>query len=413
MLGTSIGTSIAESGAQSGGVTQPKTPNTPQQPPSGGGQSAREKYRDLGYAIRKANRLSDITEDNTCYLVDGALEMDGFHELHDIKNIAVVGTSDDARLVIPENYRQYALIVRSGEGFVWSGVDIDQRKPDAMGRMYVAVSDGAVFQHGKHIGSGAPENPHPDERAIRSGAIFYLPATAESGVNTVRDWEIVFEGTFPDIHYGNRAMGFWSGPQHRGTIRVLDSYFESIPNNSIYGAASSGSYEVENCTFRDNGVTCGGRFAHGEWRGCDIEFDFSETTLGNPRTDGHAVVGIAAEQKKEGANGDPGPDVIDCNIRMVNSPKGGAGIRAYDIYQPSKLGRIVDTEVHIGEDTGGYDADIEVEGPAEEIRNCTFSGSNPRYASIVNTSGTHVTMQNCDWDYPSSRKRDKGDVEWA
>lgn len=391
-------------------------PSSARKPRRSGGEEGAaktiESYRDLGYAVETADRLSDITDDNTCYLVDGILEMDGYHELYDIKNIAVVGTSDGARLVIPEDYRQYALIVRSGEGLIWSGVDIDQRKPGAMGQMYVSVRTGAVFQHFKHLGSGAPENPNPDERAIRSGAIFYLPATSESGVNVVRDWEIVFEGTFPNTHYGNRAMGFWSGPAHRGTIRLVDSYIESVPNNAIYGAASPGSYEVENTTFRDNGVTCGGRFAHGEWRGCDIEFDFSETTLGNPRTDGHAVVGLASEAKKAGATGEPGPDIIDCSVRMVNSPKGGAGIRAYDIYKPAKLGRIEDTEVHIGHGTGDYDADIEVEGPVEAIKNCVFSGSNDEYYSIVNTSGETVVMDGCEWSYPDGRGRDRGNVDW-
>lgn len=405
MLGSElVGGSMIDGRLSERGSKGPSSPTPP--------TTLVEKYRKLGYDIETISKLSDITDNHTCYRADGPISMSGYHEIQQIRDTAVVGVTDDARLVIPEDHRQYALIIRGGRNFRWSGVDIDQRKPGAMGRMYATLKDGAVFENFEHVGPGTPKNPNPSKRAIRSGALFYIPATTESGTNTVRNWRVVFEGVFPDKHFGNRAFGFWTGASHEGTIRIVNSHIESVPNNAIYGAASPGRYEVENCTFRDNGVTCGGRFAHGEWRGCDIEFDSSETTLRNTDTTGHAVVGLASEAKKWGATGAPGPDIINCNVRMVDSPKGGTAARAYNIYQPSDFGRILDSEFHVGKGTGGWDADIEIEGRVGEISDCVFSGTNRQYASIVNTSGRHVQMKDCKWDYPEGRKKDKGPVSW-
>lgn len=385
-------------------------------PPQNGNVSPQQLVEQLGLDIRhveRATSASDIApKDHTLYLLDGTIDSGRWFD--SVTDVAIVGDPNGSA-TIRTDHRDYDFLSKDpSDGFVLANVTVDQRPGDGWFRMNVP-GVGIHIHNIDVLGSGRRDNPRPNNpEAPNTGTTYYIPATEEDAVNTFVNVDVPHHGVFPKIHFGNRPMGIWSGAGHVGTIRIVDSLFEGIPNNAIYGSASPGRYEVIGTKFRDNGVTCGGRFSHGYWRNCDISFDYERANMLYDAQPNHAAIGLAAEQKKVGANGKPGPDVINTSIHMKNVGKGGVGIRAYDIYQPAKLGRIEDTEVHIEKGTGGYDADIEIEGDVEAIIDTVFSGSNDEYYSIVNTSGEEVIMDGCKFDYPAPRKRDKGDpVSWV
>lgn len=404
---TVVDTAVVDDGLPGSGGDAAVIPADPSNP--------KEYVERLGLSIDNvvtATSASEIAGDsNTLYLVDGTIN--GGRWFESIDDVAIMG-KPGADATVRTDHRDYDFLVEdSANGFVIGNITADQR-PDG-GWFRVNAGGNSVHIHNiETLGSGRPANPQPNSPSPggNGGPTYFIPARSSGAVNTFVNVDLTHHGVFPKIHWGNRPIGLWSGGGHKGTTRVVDSVFEGIPNNPIYGTASPGRYEVIGCQFRDNGVTVGGRFSHGYWRNCDISFDFHRANLQYDAQPNHGVVGCAAEQKKQGVTGDSGPDVINTNIHMVNVGKGGAGIRAYDIYRPSKLGRIEDTEVHIEKGTGGWDADIEIEGPVEKIVDTVFSGSNDEYYSIVNTSGQRVVMDNCKWDYPAPRERDKGDVVW-
>jgi len=350
---------------------------------------------------------------NTVYDVAGPLTHDGRIDIGGTDDTAIVGTTDDARLVIPAKNREYDLRVGGGIGFLWWGVDLDQREPGAWGRLHGACAGSATFKNFETLGSGRRANPDPSSRLDdKSGAFLYAPATDENGTNYVVNVENDHAGVFDDRHFGDRPIGLWLGGEHEGTLCVRDCVLTGFPNNAIYASAAPGPVEVERCDLSNNGVT-NGRIAHGHFKHCAVEVDCEDSPMDNPDAPDHATVGLAAEQKNAGANGKPGPDVIDCLVMMANVGKGGTGLRAYDIHQPADWGVIEGTDIHIGSGAGDYAADIELRGDVEAIRDCGFSGSNDQHASILNRSGQPVTVEGGTWDYPDGRGRDKGDeVGW-
>lgn len=417
MLGTEIlGESI-------GGKHSRSTPSDSTRPSAGGDTGTtdpvshlKRKAEELGLEIRSVERVSSASEirgkAHTMYLVSG--DIDGTLLAFDsVTDVAIVGEPGTNPTIRTDN-RGYDVVAENGaDGFLLANLTVDQR---AAGGWFRANVPGRNV-HIRNIttrGNIRRANPQPDKYlGDIGGPTYYIPATSEGAMNTFVNVDMRLHGVFPRIHFGNRPMGLWTGSSHRGTIRVENCVFEGIPNNSIYGTSSPGRFEVVNTTFRDNGVTCGGRFSHGYWRECDISFNYRRANLKYDAQPQHAVIGMATEQKKDAVTGDPGPDILDTSITLTNVAKGGAGIRAYDIWKPAKLGRIEDTDIHIMNGTGGYDADIEIEGEVESLKNLTLTGTNDQYASIVNTSGEHVEMQGCTWDYPGGRARDFGDVAWA
>jgi hypothetical protein len=400
------------SARKSGGGADKNGTNAPAHPDET--LSPNELCEREGLDIRRVEYVESASEiegqDHTLYLVSGTIEGRWFDSVTDV---AIVGESGADAAVRTETRDWDFCVVGDADGFLLANLTFDQTADGAWFRVN-APGDGVTIRNIDTLGSGRRANPTPNEPLDeKSGPTYFIPATSEDATNKLVNVELTHDGVFPKQHFGDRESGLWTGRSHRGTIRVVDSLFRGVVNNPIYGSASPGSFEVVGCKFVDNGVTCGGRFAHGFFKDCIISFDHERSNMAHDDQPEHGVVGLASEAKKAGATGEAGPDILNTTIRMINVGSGGAAARAYDIYQPSDFGRIEDSEFHIEKGTGGYDADIEVEGGVETIKDCTFTGSNDEYASIVNTSGERVVLEGCKWAYPAPRRRSKGHpVDW-
>lgn len=359
-------------------------------------------------SVEQITATSEITDDKTAYVVNGTLQWDG-RIVEELSNVAVVGRQN-AVVTLPEGLRTPVVDV-SGENFVWSGIDFDQRTRNAWARFY-ARGRNMTLEDCRTIGSGGRANPDDGrEYPVRSGSAYYLPAP-KGETNTIRGFTDIHGGEFPSEHWGNRPMGIWLGPQHEGTLKVLDTHIEEFGNNGIYASNTPGRVEVGHSRFWNNGVNQI-RIAHGHVHDCSVGFDYENTGLAFAKQARHAASGIAAEQKKAGVNGKPGPDVRRTTVSMKNVGKGGHGLRAYDIHTAADWGTIEDVGVHIGNEEMGIAADLWVTGDIESVKDCVFSGDAERFVSVLNQSGEPLVLQNVEWEYPRSRRRSKGDpVEW-
>lgn len=400
-----------------------------QKSPDGGGSSAdkprgpdgqngvaqaKQLARSHGIDVKQVKRVESTSEldgaDHTLNYAPDGLDWDGPADLGSVSNVAVIG---DGELRVPAGRRAYSVIAQ-GHDFLWAGIDLNQEAPGAWGRVR---APGARMQVRDitFVGRGRRANPDPSSGLPggTAGAAIYMPAKSPDATNTIEGVTMVHGGVLADQHFGDRPTGVFLAGRHRGTLRIIDTEISSVPNNAIYATAAPGRVEIEGCTFEDNGVMCGGRIAHGYWKNCQIEYDASRDGLDNADAPEHGVSALGSEQKKDGANGKPGPDVINCSVTVTNVGKGGTGLRAYDIHRDAKWGVIRDTDIHIEDGAGDWAADIELRGVVESIRNCEFSGSKDSYHSIDNRSGRRVVTSGCDWDYPSGRGRSKGDpIDW-
>lgn len=386
--------------------------------PPGSTAARSTPYRDraeaAGIDVDRVEHVSSTAEidlrPRTVYAVSGRLERDG-----DItgraEHVAIVGLGDGV-LPVPHGNRGYDIGVRGGP-FLLSGMTIDQTAGGGAWGRIAAPGDGMQLVDVEWRGSGKPANPDPSEPiGQKSGPGVSMPATSESATNVQRNVTNVHRGVLADIHFGDRPIGQWLGSKHKGTLRMVNCEYSAWANNALYASASPGRFEIEGGVYRDNGVSAL-RIAHGKMEDVVVEHDASRGLLGNANARGHASVGVAAEQKKDGANGKPGPDLINVTVRMKDVSKGGAAARAYDIHGKAEWGKIIGCDLHVERKAGDYAADIEIRGGVKAIRDLTVSGSNPRHHSIDNRSGERVVIDGFERDYPHSRKRDKGaPVDW-
>lgn len=380
---------------------------------SGSESPARELARRIGLDIRRVEHVDSAGKirgrDNTLYVATDDIGKIDVGRVHDT---AIVGQDGaDVSLTIDRRDRSWDVLAE-GSNFVFANIDLDQRKPGAWGRVH-AHGDGMWVRNLQTIGKARPANPDPSRPIqVTSGPTWSLVAPSPNAVNGLVNVTDKHGGVLADRHFGDRPMGMWYGASHKGTVRIVNSELSEYPNNGLYATAAPGSIEAIDSRFWNNGVTAG-RFSHGFWKRCDIGYDHENSGLGNADAENHGTVGIGVEQKKDGVTGESGPDIIDCTVRMKNVAKGGAGIRAYDIYKPAKIGDILRTDIHIERGCGDYAADMEIAGKVGEIKACELSGSNRQFASVHNTSGRTVTLDNTEWSYGGGRNRSKaGRVRW-
>lgn len=354
--------------------------------------------------IEHIDATSDIDgAAQTAYVVTDALAWDGPVELRDVQDVAIVGIGSGVRLEIPAEYRSYAVEVRGGNGFLWSGIDIDQRAPGAWGRLFVSVDTRGVLEDFNHLGSGRATNAQPDEfLGGKSGPTIYLPALSEDGSNAIRNWTVVFEGLFPNRHFGDRPIGIWLGPAHEGELWIEDSHIESFANNALYATNIWGEVHCRNVEFIDNGVS-NGRIVRGSFIDCVSAFDAEDSTLGNADAANHATQGLACEADTRAGRSGGSVTIRGCEVRMGTVVQCGGGIDC----RSGHIETIENTSVSVSDEAWWGDEnaqDIVAGGTIGEIRECELSGSADSGVSIWNTTDEAVALDGVTIDYPAGRQ---------
>ncbi|EMA47987.1 Kelch repeat-containing protein [Halococcus saccharolyticus] len=364
-----------------------------------------ERASQAGFDIQNtvtASSTGDIGgASNTLYVVEGELSWDGQINIGNASDVAICGTGD-ASVPIPAGYRDYAVTVSGGSGFMWSGIDMDQTASGAWGRLNVNTSDRGFLEYFQTLGSGRRANPDPSASlGAKSGPMISMPATSSGGANRIKNVGSVHAGVMANDHEGDRPIGVFLADDHEGTLNIVDSVFDSFPNNGLYATNTSGSVVATGTTFRNNGVS-NGRIAHGRFENCTAAFDYENTELTNADAGAHGVQGFAVEDKGKGS----GVTITGCTVELANVAKCGGGI---DV-RSGVLHAIKNTEVHMG-NVGGA-PDIIVDGRCEQIQSTALSGSASSGTAVIN-NGPQMAVADVSIDYPSGRSDYSGPINRA
>lgn len=331
-------------GKPGAGLSEPLPETQPNDPPE-------KRAADAGFNIDRKVEINSIAEvdgqSNTLYIHNGSngpLKHNGKHAIGDVTDVVVAG-ENDSRLKIPGGYRDFSVTVSGGNGFMWTGVSLDQRANGAWGRMNINVAGRGFLEYFQSYGAGRRANPNPNAALGKtSGATISLPATNSSGTNRMKNVTLVHGGVMASKHYGDREMGVWYGNKHKGRLSLVNCRLEEFPNNAVYASNTNGAVTADNCRFYNNAVSQF-RAANGYVKNSTLGFDFRKSGLGNADANGHGLVGIMAEQKA----GDGALSLVSGNkIEMLNVANCGGGITGTAANSRGRINKIVNNTIDMG-----------------------------------------------------------------
>lgn len=362
------------SGAGDGSGVLPDT--DPSAPPA---ERASQAGLDIQNTVQVTSSIGEIDgASNTLYVVDGVeLSHAGKHALGNVNDVAICG-KNGASLKIPSGYRDYSVTASGGSGLMWSGIDLDQSASGAYGRLNFNVENAGFYESFKTIGSGAPSGGGTGGSLTQ----LHCPATSSSGTTRVKNVSLIHGGRFQDTHEGQiGAFGIQFTPgSHKGTLNLVNTQIEEFPNNGVYASACSGTINVDGGRYYNNGVSQV-RIADGTVDGPVVGYDYNNTGMSNAAAPGHAVVGVASEQKKAGKGGSV--DVKNVTAEWKNVKKTRGAIVTYDLHSTGHIGTIEGCKVIVDSGAGGA-AHIHIGGKCKTIKDTTFGGSASSGTCVVN-----------------------------
>jgi len=361
-------------GAPSGGDQPPLSEPLPE---TRADSSAEQRASDAGLTINNTVTVSSLGEidgaDNTLYKVDGELSHNGKHSLGTVNDVAIAGVQgSDARLVIPEEFRDYSLTASGGNGFMWSGIDLDQRAAGSWGRLNINVDGRGFFEYFQNFGRIRRKNPDPDSpRPVdKAGPTLHIPALNGSGTNRLEDVVLIQGGYCANQHFGDSPLGIFFAEEHAGALDIVNCQIEELPNNAIYATNCPGAIRVEDSRLYNNGVSQY-RAANGYIRNSTVGYDYENTGLANADNTTHGVVGVMAEQKDSGLGGAVS-EVDNCTVEMLNVGKCGGGITGTAANDEGRIENVTNNTITMG-NVGGASAIAERDGSFGTVEGNTIN----------------------------------------
>ena len=360
--------------------------------------------------VEHVTETSEIAfESGVIYYADGPIEHTGTVDVDHATNTGLVGTTDDARLVIPRGNWNYDIFIRGGHDLIVSGIDFDQRAGGgARGRIWMA-GDNAHVEHLETLGLTSEPGYDPDDPSGHdmAGPTFYLPATHKDADTYLRDVRVVNGGTMQSEHWGMGPIGVWMATEHTGTLHVDGFEHVDCPSDSIYITNTTGSVDVDNSSF-ENCCTAAIRIAKGKIRNCEVSFDYRDTLLSNSDNPGNANVGIMIEAKQ----GESGVSIEDTTVNMRNVASCSAAIVCRNMTTPGRITRIenVKTSVSDNADDAADVMSMDAGARIDRVVDTEMSGTATGGESVVNYGAGTISLSNVDLDYPDGRRRSRGSV---
>ena len=239
-------------------------------------------------------------------------------EVHDIDTIGFTGRGD-VRFIPPEGFDDKLLNVSNLGDVVFTGIDLDLGAPDTTAGLRFIVDRTFRVEDVEFIGRGNHPNPEVP-------FALFLAVKNAGTVGVVRNVVAKHGSAIGEYKGGNGRGGIWIGPQHRGTIRVLDCHFEEFGNNGMYASRNPGRVQVVGGLFRNNNVSQIRISGKGSYvQGATIIIDLRRYT--GPRTSMNSSFNTRGVMIEQGPFNKPaGVEVRDCDIRLLDTSLSKGGI---------------------------------------------------------------------------------------
>lgn len=258
--------------------------------------------------------FSDAVDDNTLLLFPpGEYKFAERHTIPEAEHFGVRGDGDDrsaVRFVRPRGTSNLLFNVRDGRKCQLSNFTIDQTQDaDTNGGIVLHNADGALIENVEMAGF-SPATGTVD---------LNVQITDPSGVGVVREF-VATEGAPVGVYPQGKAVIF-SGPRHRGVLRLVDCRVEEggPGGGGVYASRTEGAVQVQGGVYRNNDVAQVRVCGEGSYvEGARIEVDLASAT--HVRGSYNTVRGLWWES---GWQGKTGGYVSDCRfaVRSAANPR--------------------------------------------------------------------------------------------
>jgi len=168
--------------------------------------------------------------------------------LESVRNFGIEGTGASrtaVRFVHPKGFSDRLLNVRSGRNCLVRNVTVDQTDDDVTNSGVVVLNDDGVLVEDFEVAGFTPSRDQGSVDLI-------VQVTSREGEGTVRRFTSTGGGKVGV--YPASYPGFFSGPQHVGTLKLVDFHLERCGSNGLYAGRTKGGVQVLGGLFKNNDV---------------------------------------------------------------------------------------------------------------------------------------------------------------
>lgn len=236
------------------------------------------------------------------------------------------GVGDDVSFVTPEGYRRFSLSCEQMDGLYLAGIDIDQTAPDAYTGLRlcgnrVVVRDLELLGASDVRSGGCPVISHATLTPDGTSRFENVVATAGNPVRPVLG-----------------RPGIFIEQSHAGTVRLRDCDLREFPDAAVHAARQKGTVAVLDSYFENNAASIRLSGAGSSIEGCDIVVDETPAAVSPGgagqqfRRHGIAVVGsLTSNEGLPGATSSGGRStepvtITDTSIRIEDRPSAGPAL---------------------------------------------------------------------------------------
>lgn len=187
-------------------------------------------------------------DDTLVQLPPGTYKVAEMLVLERVENFGVVGTGtsrSDVRVVHPPGFSDRFLNVRAGRDCLVGNLTIDQTRDRETNSGVVLLNEDGVRVVDLEVAGFTPSRDQGSTDLI-------VQVTDSGGEGTVRRFTSTGGGEVGV--YPASYPGFFSGPQHRGVLRLVDCHLERCGSNGLYASRTPGDVRVMGGLFRNNDV---------------------------------------------------------------------------------------------------------------------------------------------------------------
>src|SRR5699024_10615924 len=209
-------------------------------------------------------QIRDAADDYTLLkFPEGEYKLTERNFIYNKTNVGFLGTAD-GRFSVPERFNDDLLVVDSGTGVLFEGIDIDQTADGATPSLHLGAEDNLRVHDVELIGQGihpdsipkgqpgwnpghGPENGNPDVQDF-----FYPIVRSPDGTGLVTNLVANNHGLMGTYNAGNGRSGIWVGTENRGTITFEECHIEEFGSNGTYTSRTYGMVQYEGGIYRNN-----------------------------------------------------------------------------------------------------------------------------------------------------------------
>lgn len=189
-----------------------------------------------------------LGDDTLLSFPPGEYLMTRTHYVEHLRNFGMVGTGPDrsaVRFVHPTGFAGVFLNVRDGRNCLFRNFTAVQTGDRRTNSGFVLLNRDGLLVEDVEVAGFTPTEGGTNDMIVR--------VSDPDGVGVVRRF-VTAGGSEVGI-YPRGHVGLFSGPGHRGTLRLEDCRIEECANNGVYASRTVGPVQVEGGVYRNNNVS--------------------------------------------------------------------------------------------------------------------------------------------------------------